>query len=137
VILGGGTIGLEVAASLRAAGVTVTVVERAHRLLARTASETMAAWLRTRHEAQGVVFHLGRTAVEIEGKDRKVSAVLLDDGTRIACDAVLSCVGVEPDTGLAVQAGLSTTVLSKLIQRAGLSWSLRDRRLHEQACHRP
>jgi len=84
----------------------VTVVERAHRLLARTASETMAAWLRTRHEAQGVVFHLGRTAVEIEGKDRKVSAVLLDDGTRIACDAVLSCVGVEPDTGLAVQAGL-------------------------------
>lgn len=106
VILGGGTIGLEVAASLRAAGVTVTVVERAHRLLARTASETMAAWLRARHEAQGVVFHLGRTAVEIEGKDRKVSAVLLDDGTRIACDAVLSCVGVEPDTGLAVQAGL-------------------------------
>jgi NADPH-dependent 2,4-dienoyl-CoA reductase/sulfur reductase-like enzyme len=54
------------------------------------------------HEAEGVRFHLQRTADRFEG-----GALILDDGTRIPCDLVVLGVGVRPRVGLAVEAGLA------------------------------
>lgn len=108
VVLGGGWIGLEVAAAARAAGVAVTVLERESRLVARVASEALSARLARLHDELGTQV---RTSVEVSGlvsgSDGRVTAVRLVDGTTIACDAVLLSAGAEPVDDLARHAGLS------------------------------
>lgn len=106
VIIGGGYIGLECAATARALGVEVTVVERAPRLLERVASETVAGFLQRAHEARGVRFMLNVGIESIEG-DHAAEGVRLTDGTLIPCDAVIVGIGAEPVTDLAAAAGLA------------------------------
>jgi 3-phenylpropionate/trans-cinnamate dioxygenase ferredoxin reductase subunit len=104
-VLGGGFIGLEAAASLAARGAQVSVIEREPRLLARVAPSEISACLLELHQAQGVRIILGAAAKRATGTDR-VSGVELDNGESIACDLLLVCVGIRPETQLAERAGL-------------------------------
>lgn len=106
VIIGGGYIGLECAATARALGAEATVVELAPRLLARVASAPIAEFLQSIHETEGVRFRLGTAIEAIEG-DHAAEAVLLSDGTRLPCDLLIVGVGAEPATDLAQAAGLA------------------------------
>ena len=106
-ILGGGFIGLEAASALRARGVRVTVIEREDRLLARVASPEMSRAVLALHRAHGVTVLLGRAATAITGTIDAAAAVRLEDGQTVAFDQLLVCVGIRPQTQLAMAAGLA------------------------------
>jgi 3-phenylpropionate/trans-cinnamate dioxygenase ferredoxin reductase subunit len=107
-VVGGGYIGLEVAASGRALGAEVVVIEREPRLLARVACEALSDFFKAYHEGKGVTFELGATAAAFQGRDGRVTGVELIDGRTIACDAVVVGVGAHPNEELAKDAGLET-----------------------------
>jgi len=107
-VVGGGYIGLEVAASGRALGAEVVVLEREPRLLARVACETLSDFFRGYHETHGVTFELGASVTGFAGQDGHVTGVMLADGRVIACDAAVVGVGAHPNDELAAQAGLET-----------------------------
>jgi apoptosis-inducing factor 3 len=102
VVIGSSFIGLEVAAALRARNVAVHVVAPEQVPLARVLGEQLGAFVRHLHEEHGVVFHLERTARNIEPH-----AVILDNGDRIDADLVVIGVGVKPRLELAETAGLA------------------------------
>jgi apoptosis-inducing factor 3 len=102
VVMGSSFIGLEVAASLRARGLAVSVVAPEEVPLARIMGEEMGRFIRTLHEGHGVVFHLQQTAESIDE-----SGVTLKDGTRLEADLVVMGVGVRPSIKLAEAAGLA------------------------------
>ena len=106
VIIGGGYIGLEVAASARARGSEVTILERESRLLVRSSCAALSEFFRSFHEARGVRFRLSASVSRLVGEAGAVTAVELADGERIACDAVLVGVGGAPNQELAAAAGL-------------------------------
>jgi 3-phenylpropionate/trans-cinnamate dioxygenase ferredoxin reductase subunit len=101
-IIGGGLIGMELAAVLRGKGITVSVVEMAPKPLGRAVPPRFAAKLHARHQDEGVTFHLGRGIAEIID-----DAVLLSDGTAVPADIAVAAIGVQPDTALAEAAGLA------------------------------
>ena len=105
-IVGGGSIGLEAAASARSLGANVIILEREARILARVACETLSTFFQTYHEAKGVKFELGASASGFAGNEGKVTGVTLADGRILACDLVLVGVGVAPNEELAKAAGL-------------------------------
>jgi len=105
-VVGGGYIGLEVAASGRALGADVIVLEREERLLARVACEPLSTFFKGYHEKHDVRFELSATVTGFEGQDGHVTGVKLDDGRVIACDAVVVGVGAHPNDELAKDAGL-------------------------------
>jgi 3-phenylpropionate/trans-cinnamate dioxygenase ferredoxin reductase subunit len=105
VVIGGGYIGLEAAASLRQSGLEVTVVETEPRLLARVASPWMSDFVRRAHAAHGVSFVFGHKVVKLHDTYDVVS-VELDDGARLLCDLVVVGIGVIPNTELAAECGL-------------------------------
>ena len=105
-VVGGGYIGLEVAASGRALGAEVIVLEREERLLARVACEPLSTFFKGYHEKHDVRFELSATVTGYEGQDGRVTGVKLDDGRVIACDAVVVGVGAHPNDELAKDAGL-------------------------------
>lgn len=107
VILGGGYIGLEVAATARQLGVNVTVIEREPRLLSRVASQPVAAFVRDLHEREGVTFRLGVSLAGIETHGNRVAGLVLDDGSRLGCDLLLVGIGVLANDELAREAGLA------------------------------
>ena len=107
-VVGGGYIGLEVAASGRALGAEVVVLEREPRVLARVACDVLSSFFKTRHEQHGVRFELGATATAFEGRDGHVTGVTLADGRTVPCDAVVVGVGAQPNEELAKDAGLET-----------------------------
>lgn len=96
VIIGGGFIGCEVAATAISLGADVHVVEIDSYLMERVVGPDVAATLTERHQRAGVKTHLGATAVEICGES-KVEGVRLDSGATIACD--IAVVGVGSRTG--------------------------------------
>jgi len=105
VIVGAGYIGLEVAASARKAGLDVTVLEMADRVLARVAGKDVSAFYEKLHLDRGVDLRLGAALVHFEGNGR-VSAAVLKSGERIDCAAVLVGVGAAPAIALAEAADL-------------------------------
>ncbi|MDB5446360.1 MAG: ferredoxin reductase [Phenylobacterium sp.] len=107
-VVGGGYIGLEVAASGRALGAEVVVLEREARLLARVANEALSSFFRDYHETRGVTFELGCTVVGFEGENGHVTGVKLADGRTLACDAAVVGVGAHPNDELAAESGLET-----------------------------
>ena len=106
VIIGGGYIGLECAATARAAGCEVVVLERANRLLERVASAPVSEFLAQAHREQGVEIEVGVDVESIEGSTR-ARAVRLQDGRLFECDAVLVGVGAVASIALALEAGLT------------------------------
>ena len=107
VVLGGGYIGLEVAATARMMGVDVTVIERAPRLLARIASAPLSEDARRLHVARGVDVRLNAQAATFVVSDERVVAVELSGGERIACDVVLVGIGAAANTDIAAAAEIA------------------------------
>jgi NADPH-dependent 2,4-dienoyl-CoA reductase/sulfur reductase-like enzyme len=100
VVIGAGFIGCEVAATASALGCRVTVVEPLDTPLERVVGPLVGAEVQRRHEQHGVGFRLGRTVTAIEGDpDTGPTAVILDDGSRLAADVVVEAVGSEANTG--------------------------------------
>jgi 3-phenylpropionate/trans-cinnamate dioxygenase ferredoxin reductase component len=106
VIVGGGYIGLEVAAAARANGVDVTIVEREHRVLARVASPELSGILASYHRERGTMIITGAQVRRLTGGAGQVRAVVLGDGTALPCDVVVVGVGAVPRDELAVAARL-------------------------------
>jgi 3-phenylpropionate/trans-cinnamate dioxygenase ferredoxin reductase subunit len=102
VIIGGGFIGLELAAAAVARGCAVTLVEAQPRILMRGVPAEIAAVIADRHRAAGIDL---RTGIDIERIEP--DAVVLADGSRITADAVIAGIGVVPETALAEAAGLA------------------------------
>jgi len=105
VIIGGGYIGLETAASLRALSMEVTVLEALPRVLQRVTAPEVSEFYSRVHREEGVTIVTDAAVQALEG-DRDVRGVLLADGTRIDADIVIIGVGVIPATELAEDAGL-------------------------------
>jgi 3-phenylpropionate/trans-cinnamate dioxygenase ferredoxin reductase component len=104
VVIGGGFLGLEVAASARLLGLEVALVEIKPHLLDRAMAPEIARHVEALHRTRGVTFHLGATVADILGGDR-MEAVELGDGTRLAADLVVVAVGIVPNIELAAAAG--------------------------------
>ncbi|MCB1488580.1 MAG: FAD-dependent oxidoreductase, partial [Bauldia sp.] len=110
-IVGGGFIGLEIAASARLRHLDITVVEASDRLLARVVPNQIASLLAGRHRAEGVRLHMGAMVEEFETDGRGiVRAARLSSGETLPCDLAVVGVGVAANVELAVEAGLETEV---------------------------
>ena len=105
VIVGGGYIGLEVAAAAATRECEVTVIEVLESLLARVMTAEMGDYFARLHRAHGVVVRLGTGVTAFEGAER-VERVRLGDDSAVAAEAVVIAVGVVPETALAAAAGL-------------------------------
>jgi 3-phenylpropionate/trans-cinnamate dioxygenase ferredoxin reductase subunit len=106
-VVGGGYIGLEAAASARALGASVIVIERESRVLARVACPILSDFFQAFHRSQGVAIEVDAQVAALEGVDGRVSGVRLDDGRLIPCDVALVGVGAVANDELARAAGLS------------------------------
>lgn len=104
-IIGGGFIGLELAASAQACGCRVTLIELGERLLMRGVPAEIAERLTSRHRLAGIDLRLGTAIDHIETLDTRRS-IILSDGQRIECDVILAGIGATPSTGLAAKSGL-------------------------------
>lgn len=102
VVVGGGFIGMEAAASLRQRDVDVTVVGANEVPFGGLIGPTLGSFLADLHRENGVKLHLGRSVTSIDE-----GAVTLDDGTSLACDLVIVGIGVIPNTDLAQDMGLA------------------------------
>lgn len=105
VIVGGGWIGLECAASLKKLGCNPTVVESSERLCMRAVNSEMSEWMREFHVSNGIDVRLG-TCVDKFNGDKAVTSVSLSDNSTISCTLVIIGIGVIPNIELAKQAGL-------------------------------
>lgn len=104
-IIGGGFIGLEVAALLRQRDINVEVVEAADRLMGRVLSPQMSALFVPIHEQMGTKLHLNVFARSVEAKGGGYR-IMLSDGEAISTDVVVVAAGVVPNVELALDAGL-------------------------------
>src|SRR3979490_2451111 len=105
-VIGAGFIGLDFAASARAKGLEVDVVELAARVMARAVTAEISDFFQERHTAAGIRIHLGRQATSIESDGTRVTGVSLSDGRHVPADLVVVGVGVLPNVELAHEAGL-------------------------------
>ncbi len=105
IVIGGGFIGLEVAASARKLGASVTVVEAASRILSRAVPENLARRLAARHAAEGVELLVGRSLTRLDRSGHRF-VVELADGGQLSADLIVAGVGSAPRTELAAAAGL-------------------------------
>lgn len=106
VVIGGGWIGLEVAASLRSQGITVTVLEASDRLCGRSLPRQLGQYFLEQHRKRGVDVHLNAKLRCLEGTGH-VERVILDDDVKIEASMVIVGIGVEPNVELASEAGLA------------------------------
>jgi 3-phenylpropionate/trans-cinnamate dioxygenase ferredoxin reductase subunit len=106
VVVGGGFIGLEVAATARKKGLAVTVVEMAPRLLGRVLAPVLSDWYAQLHRAHGVTVELGVGVAGIEQQGGLATAVLGSAGQRWPAGLVVVGIGVVANDDLARAAGL-------------------------------
>ena len=105
-ILGGGFIGLELAASARKLGASVTLVEGLPRVLSRGVPAEIAAIVAGRHAEEGVDVLCGAKVANIEERPGEVS-LMLEDGRVVAASLLVVGIGAVPNTELAEAAGLA------------------------------
>ena len=96
VVIGGGYIGLEVAAAARGVGCDVVVIEALDQVMKRSALPQAAHYLHQRHEREGVRFMMNSRVRSLTGTSR-IEGVMLEDGSVVAADVVMVGVGVTPD----------------------------------------
>lgn len=106
-VVGGGYIGLEVAASARKLGHEVTLVEALDRVLARVTSPVVSRFFESKHTAEGVNILLNTGVTAIEGADGRVTGVRLSTGEVLPADAVVVGIGIIPNCELAIETGLA------------------------------
>jgi 3-phenylpropionate/trans-cinnamate dioxygenase ferredoxin reductase component len=109
VVIGGGFIGLELAAAASLLGKSVRVLEIQSRLMPRVVSPILSDFYRDLHTGQGVEISLGVGLSEMVGHQGKVSEVVLSDGSVGPADLVLVGIGVVPNVELAMDAGLGVS----------------------------
>jgi NADPH-dependent 2,4-dienoyl-CoA reductase/sulfur reductase-like enzyme len=108
VVVGGGFLGLEVAATATGFGAAVTVVEPQPTPLARVVGPLIGRCLAEAHADHGVTLRTGIGVAGLVGEGR-VAGVRLDDGSVVAADVVLVAVGVVPETAWLEGSGLDLT----------------------------
>jgi 3-phenylpropionate/trans-cinnamate dioxygenase ferredoxin reductase subunit len=110
VVIGGGFIGLEVAAAARKRGIAVTVLEGLERLMSRVVAPIVSSAAAQLHRSHGVELVFGARVAELvgegEGAGRKVRAVRMADGREYPAGCVVVGIGVDPEDALAQAAGL-------------------------------
>ena len=105
-MIGGGYIGLEVAATLAKSGKDVTVIEAAPRLLARVASPAISAFFADLHADAGTTVITDAGVEDIAADHGGFSHVTLSDGRQLSADMLVVGIGVTPETALAEAAGI-------------------------------
>jgi len=105
VVVGGGFIGLEVAASARTRGCGVTVIELADRLMGRAVAPEIGAWYAELHRRHGVDLRLGAGLEAFAGEGR-LERVILTGGEEIPADLAVIGIGIVPNVELVAEAGL-------------------------------
>jgi 3-phenylpropionate/trans-cinnamate dioxygenase ferredoxin reductase subunit len=112
VIVGGGYIGLEVAATARDLGMEVTVLEMADRVMNRVTCPEISAFYSAEHVRHGVriVCNARVLSFAADSNSGRVRAVVCADGIEYAADVVIIGVGVVAADELAVAAGLECTI---------------------------
>jgi len=109
-IVGGGYIGLEVAATLRQRGQEVTVLEMAERVMNRVVAEPVSRFYEAAHRNAGVQLQLNTRLEALESHDGRLSAIVLasqnDPPKRLSTDLLIVGIGVLPNEELAREAGL-------------------------------
>lgn len=106
VVIGGGFVGLELAAVACTLGKSVTVLEALPRLMSRVVAPIISEFYQELHSSRGVKVLCGATVSEIAGSGGAVREVVLSDGRRYPADLVLVGIGVVPNVELARDAGL-------------------------------
>jgi len=107
VVVGGGWIGLEVAATARKKGLSVTVVEAMKRLCERTVPPEISEYLSRLHATHGTEVILGAGVEKLSRNAGGTLAVMLSDGRQIECNTVVVGIGLVPNDELAREAGLA------------------------------
>ncbi len=105
VVIGGGYIGLETAASLKKMGGIVTVLEREERILARVTTPEMSSFFKQLHATNGVDILTGKNVVGIKTEDH-VNTIICEDGATFEADIIVVGVGIKVNLELAKEAGL-------------------------------
>ncbi|TPI46306.1 ferredoxin reductase [Mesorhizobium sp. B2-9-1] len=105
-IIGGGFIGLELAAAARKPGAAVTVIEAQPRILMRGVPAEIAEIIHKAHEAEGVAIRTGQGIAAIDDDGKEVG-ITLADGQRVVADLAVIGIGAVPVTALAAEAGLA------------------------------
>jgi 3-phenylpropionate/trans-cinnamate dioxygenase ferredoxin reductase subunit len=135
-IIGGGYIGLEVAATCREAGLTVVVLEAADRVMSRVVAPEVSRFYESEHTRHGVTIVCNARIAELVGRPglspgtERVAAVRLAEGDDIPVDFVLVAIGVVPTDTLAREAGLDCdngVVVNEFCQTSDASiWAAGD-----------
>jgi 3-phenylpropionate/trans-cinnamate dioxygenase ferredoxin reductase subunit len=107
VVIGGGFIGLEVAATARKLGAAVTVLEGLPRLMSRVTAPIVSEAFERVHRAHGVELVFGAQVTQLRGAAGGVEAVCTSDGREYPAGCVIVGIGAVPDDRLAVAAGLA------------------------------
>lgn len=121
-VVGGGYIGLEVAAVAAKLGKSVVVAEAADRVLARVTCPFVSSFYERFHRDRGVDIRTGAGVLEFRGEGRIRSAIL-SDGSDIPCDLAVIGIGVVPNEELAMYAGLEITLGDGVDVDAGMRTS--------------
>lgn len=106
VIVGGGFIGMEMAHSCIGLGKSVTLIEAAPRVLARSVAPVVSAHVEQRSRSAGIELITGAQLAAIHGENGRVVAVSTADGRRFDADMVVMGIGAVPNVELAANAGL-------------------------------
>ena len=124
VMIGSGWIGMELAAAAATYGNNVTLLGLEDIPLAGAIGPDLGRFFQSLHEAHGVQFRLPESAREITGSDGAVSGVITESGELLPADVVVLAVGVAPETGLALKAGVK--VDNGIVTDASLRTSVAD-----------
>lgn len=106
VVIGGGFIGCELAATFSKRGIVTTIIEAGPKILGRAFDSDTAGWIESYLERRGVKIMTKTTPAEIVGSNGKVTGVKLQSGQVIPADFVVIGIGIVPNVELAVDAGL-------------------------------
>jgi len=111
VIVGGGYVGLEVAASARRHGLSVTLLEAGPRVLGRVAAPVISEFYEQLHRDEGVDLrtNVSIRKLELDALGKLVTGILCDDGDIVDVDVLVVGIGVSPEVDLAREAGLDVT----------------------------
>jgi NADPH-dependent 2,4-dienoyl-CoA reductase/sulfur reductase-like enzyme/rhodanese-related sulfurtransferase len=114
VILGGGSIGLEVCEAIAGAGSSVTIVEAGEHIM-NSMDPEMSLLIEKYLRGKNISIITNCKAVSFTGTDGRLSAVKLDDGSVLECELAVVAMGVIPDTELAKNAGIMTGTAGGII----------------------
>ncbi|MBI4986427.1 MAG: FAD-dependent oxidoreductase, partial [Rhodocyclales bacterium] len=107
VIVGGGFIGLEIAAVARTLGKEVTVLEAMERLMARVVAPPISQFFHALHSGMGVAVETGAAVSALSGRDGRIAAVSTADGREFPAELLIVGIGILPDADLAQAAGIA------------------------------